>query len=246
VTIATMAIIGFVVGFVLDELIARMAREPYERGDFDDDVGGTQQPPASAPRLDLASEAGAVQLPMLLTTGSAYRRMIVVTATVLVFGLLGRQFEGEDWYLAIAAFYASALIICTATDILAYRVPNSITYPAILAALILGMAMPDANRLDVIAGGLLFGGLLFVPSLLTRGAMGLGDVKLALFTGLALGISKVVPAMLVMALSGGVVALVLLVFRIRGKGEPIPYAPFIAAGALVAMLAQGTAFYDLT
>lgn len=243
-TIIIMAIIGVIVGFVLDELIARLAREPYERGEAEDDEHQQAHHNAGAP-LELSSEAGALEMPRLLTTGAPYRRIVIVAATAGVFALLGHQYRGEDWHLAVVAFYASVLIICTATDILAYRVPNAVTYPAIVGTLLIGMLVPGANRLDVVAGGLLFGGLLLVPSVLTGGAMGMGDVKLAFFVGLALGLTFVVPAMLIMAMSGGLAAAILLVTKLRGKGDPIPYAPFIAGGALVVLLIQGTAFYSI-
>ena len=242
-TIIIMAIVGMITGFVLDELIARLAREPYERGDVEDDIPHGKHSGASP--LELSSETGAIEMPRLLTTGSPYRRIAIVLATTAIFALLGRQYHGEDWHLAIVAFYASVLIICTATDILAYRVPNAVTYPAIIGTFIIGMLVPGTNRLDVIAGGLIFGGLLFVPSILTGGAMGMGDVKLAFFVGFALGRTFVVPAMLIMAMSGGLAAAILLITKLRGKGDPIPYAPFIAGGALVAILIQGTAFYSI-
>ncbi len=245
--ITVMALFGVVTGFVLDALIARLAREPYERTDIDD-----ERPPAlrttaatGAP-LELHSEAGALEMPRLLTTGAPYRRIVVVLATAGLFALLGRQYQSEDWHLAIVAFYASVLIICTATDILAFRVPNAVTYPAIVGAFVIGMVVPGANRLDVAAGGLMFGGLLFVPSIITGGAMGMGDVKLAFFVGFALGLTFVVPAMLIMAIAGGLAAAILLITRLRGKGDPIPYAPFIAGGALLAMLVRGTAFYGIS
>ncbi len=242
--IIIMAIFGVAAGFVLDELIARLAREPYERGEVDDAAPKPKGRSVNG-QLELASETGALEMPRLLTTGAPYRRIVVVAATAAAFALLGRQYQGEDWRLAVVAFYASVLIICTATDILSYRVPNAVTYPAIIGAFLIGMFAPGANRLDVIAGGLIFGGLLFVPSILSGGAMGMGDVKLAFFVGFALGLTFVVPAMLIMAMSGGLAAAVLLLTRLRGKGDPIPYAPFIAGGALVAMLIQGTAFYSI-
>lgn len=243
-TIIIMAIFGVIAGFVLDELIARLAREPYEHDD-DEDMPHPKRRNAGG-QLELASETGALEMPRLLTTSSALRRVFVVAATAGIFALLGHQYGGADWHLAIVAFYASVLIICTATDLLAYRVPNAVTYPAIVGALIIGMVVPGTNRLDVAAGGLIFGGLLFIPSILTGGAMGMGDVKLALFVGFALGLTFVVPAMLIMAMSGGLAAAILLVTRLRGKGDPIPYAPFIAGGALVALLIQGSAFYTIS
>lgn len=235
-----MILIGFAAGFVLDELIARLSREPYERPDMDDEPG-----PESGAPIKLASETGSVAMPRALTTASGYRRIAVVAATTVVFALVGLQYDGDGLHVAIVAAYMCVLIVCTATDLLAYRVPNAATYPAIIAALIIGMTLHGADRLDVAFGGLLAGGLLFIPALLTGGAMGMGDVKLALFVGFALGISLTVPALLVMAISGGAVAAVLLVTRVRGRGDPIPYAPFIATAAAFIMLTSGTAFHQL-
>jgi leader peptidase (prepilin peptidase)/N-methyltransferase len=106
--------------------------------------------------------------------------------------------------------------------------------------------MPGADILEVIAGGALAGGVLFLPAIFTGGVgMGMGDVKLAAFVGLALGFAYTVPALLFMALGGGAVAVVLLVTGLRKRKEPIPYAPFISGGALAALLWQGTAFVAL-
>ncbi len=237
-----MALAGVLVGLFLDMAIAQLAREPYERAGLEDDPDDVTTVRSA---LDLASELGALELPALLTSKAWYRRIAVVAATAVVFGFVGQKYEGDAAHLAIVSLYASALIICSATDILAYRVPNVVTYPLILAALIIGMTIDGPSRLDVLFGGLLFGGLLFLPSVLAGGAMGMGDVKLALFVGFALGMTFVVPAMLLMALGGGAAAILLLVTRVRGRRDPIPYAPFISGGALVVMLTQGTAFVAL-
>jgi leader peptidase (prepilin peptidase)/N-methyltransferase len=237
-----MALLGFVVGFALDEAIARLAREPYERGEIEEDDlrlkadGGLS--------LELNSESGALDMPLALTTGAVYRRLVVLAAATTFFAIIGWQYsDGVD--MLIVAAYVSVLIICTGTDVLAYRVPNVITYPAILGAIALGTLMPDANRGDVWMGGLVTGGVFLAMSILTRGGMGLGDVKLAFFTGFALGLTLGIPALLITAISGGVIAVFLMVTRIRGRKDPIPYAPFIALGALYVMLFHGTAFVEL-
>lgn len=240
-TIALMAVAGIAAGFLLDVIIARLAREPYERVDEEEadpgDIGTS---------FDLASETGSLELPALLDGKSWYRRVAVVALTVGAFALLGWRYEGGDAVdLAIVSAYAGVLIICSATDLLAYRVPNVVTYPAIIATFVIGMTLTGADRVDVVLGGLLFGGLLFVPSILSGGAMGMGDVKLALFVGFALGLSFVIPAMILMALGGGAAAVFLLVTRVRGRRDPIPYAPFIAAGMFIVMLTEGTAFVEL-
>jgi leader peptidase (prepilin peptidase)/N-methyltransferase len=173
------------------------------------------------------------------------RPAVVVGLTALLFAAAGTRYD-EPSHLAVVTAYVCVLIVCAATDALAYRVPNVVTYPAMLGALIVGATMPGASIFEVLAGGLLAGGLLFIPSLLTGGAgMGMGDVKLATFAGLALGFTFVLPALVFMALAGGVAAVGLLLTGARKRGQAIPYAPFISAGVLVAMLWQGTAFVQL-
>ena len=54
-TIALMSLAGFVVGFALDNLIARLAREPYERREIEEEDLRLKSDPAA---FDLASEAG--------------------------------------------------------------------------------------------------------------------------------------------------------------------------------------------
>jgi leader peptidase (prepilin peptidase)/N-methyltransferase len=171
--------------------------------------------------------------------------MIVVAATAAIFAAVGWRYAGEPLHVAIVAAYAAVLIICTGTDLLAYRVPNVITYPAIIAAITIGLIMSDANNANVLVGGAVTGGTFLAMSIFTRGGMGMGDVKLAFFTGFALGLTLGIGALLITAIGGGVIAVILLVTRIRDRRDPIPYAPFISAGALYVMLVQGTAFVDL-
>jgi prepilin signal peptidase PulO-like enzyme (type II secretory pathway) len=170
-----------------------------------------------------------------------------VAATAGLFALAGAQYGGESaWQLALAAAYISVFIICTGTDVFAYRVPNVVTYPAVALALAVGMIAPEANRLDVAAGGLVVGGTFFAMAVATGGrGMGMGDVKLALFVGFALGLSIGIKALLVTALAGGAFALLLMVVRIRKRQDIMPYGPFISFGAVTMLLLQGAAFGTL-
>ena len=233
-----LALIGLAVGFVLDALIARLAVPPSD-GDG---------APAATPVIDALSahraESGSLALTFDTSAAAWARRLLVVCATAGLFAVIGARFDAPG-HAAIVAAYVSALLVCAGTDVLAYRVPNVITYPAIAGAVIIAALMPDADLLAALAGGGLAGGVLLLPSLLTGGrGMGMGDVKLAAFAGLALGFTNVSPALLFMALGGGAFALILLATGLRKKGEPIPYAPFISAGVIAALLWQGTAFVN--
>lgn len=229
--IASFAVLGLVVGVGLDWLIVRLAVPPSH-----DDSG-----PDTAVRQPstLAAEHGSLVVSAESTDWP--RRLAVMAATAGFFALAAARFAPA--HIAVVAAYCSVLIVCAGTDLLAYRVPNVVTYPAILGAMALGIAMPDADVWEVLAGGGLAGGVLLLPALLTGGiGMGMGDVKLAAFVGLAIGFTNAAPAMLIMALLGGATAVFLLATGLRAKGQPIPYAPFISVGGLAVIFLQGTAF----
>ena len=246
-----LALIGLVVGLALDAVIVRLAVPP---DDEEEDASEDELPvdtesvePPSVPALAVARGAEAGSLVVALdSSGPAWaRRLLVVGATAGLFALAAARYDDVS-HLAVVTAYVCVLLVCAATDALSFRVPNVVTYPAILGAIVLGATLPGADIAGVLAGGALAGGVLFLPAIFTGGVgMGMGDVKLAAFVGLALGFENVVPAMLFMALGGGLVAVLLLVSGLRKRGEPIPYAPFISAGALAALLWQGAAFVDL-
>jgi leader peptidase (prepilin peptidase)/N-methyltransferase len=78
-------------------------------------------------------------------------------------------------------------------------------------------------------------GFLLLLWLVYPGGMGLGDVKLALLMGAVLGAS-VIPALALAFVAGSVLGIVLLI-RVgsRARKIAVPFGPFLAAGALVAL-----------
>ena len=115
----------------------------------------------------------------------------------------------------------------------------------LLAALVQAdQAMGGAIAAGIVAGGPFVA--LFVndhwsrcedkPLVLTRFARGIGggDVKLAALLGAVAGVPGVLAALTVAVLGGACAAVALMVLR-RGGGA-IPYGPFLAGGAVLAMV----------
>jgi len=164
-------------------------------------------------------------------------------AAIAVGLILGAALRFRDIpQTAVVAVYVAVLVSCAATDLATFRVLNVITYPAILFAFLVGAFMPGSDFVETIVGGALAGGLMLFVLIISRGAMGLGDVKLALFSGLLLGWPLAETGLVLTALAGGAAAVLLLAFGIRGRKDPIPYAPFISAATLAVILWQGTVF----
>jgi leader peptidase (prepilin peptidase) / N-methyltransferase len=120
-------------------------------------------------------------------------------------------------------------------------IPNRLMYPALLMfAPVVVLAWLVGDAADPVRAGiglLLYGGILFVVAVVSRG-MGMGDVKLAALIGLvlgSLGLRFVGVAAGAAILFGGLGGLAALAMG-KGRKSAIPFGPYLAAGAVVAGL----------
>jgi prepilin peptidase CpaA len=112
-------------------------------------------------------------------------------------------------------FLAGGVLVALAgavTDVRSARIPNRLTYTAVVVALalrtvLLGMAGLKSGALGMLVAGGLF---LF---LFVLGAMGGGDMKLMAAVGAWVGSDEVMMLILAAALAGGVLAIGRIIFR---------------------------------
>jgi prepilin peptidase CpaA len=110
----------------------------------------------------------------------------------------------------ISALAAAVTVYAAFTDVRERRIPNRLTYPAMVFGLGLQSALHGWKGLLLSAGGgLLFGGF-FMLFYLVRG-MGAGDVKLAAALGCLVGLDGSWRVMFATAVAGGVLAVVFMV-----------------------------------
>jgi len=86
---------------------------------------------------------------------------------------------------AVAAFFCAVLVAVTATDLTHRIVPNRIVVPAAAIVLVAHTALEPRPEWALAALGASF--FLFAAALAYPAGMGMGDVKLALLMGAALG-----------------------------------------------------------
>jgi len=136
---------------------------------------------------------------------------------------------------AAAAIACAALVVVTATDLERRIVPNRVVLPSAAAVLALQTAAHPSPEWAL--GALGAAGFLLLAALAYPGGMGMGDVKLALLIGALLG--KTTPVGIMLGLLFALVPSVVLLARhgARARRLAIPFAPFLAAGALVALFA---------
>lgn len=149
----------------------------------------------------------------------------------------------------LAAAFGAALLCGSVIDLHTRLLPDAITLsliPAGIGAAFLPPAwMPGwpVTGWEAVAGAAIGGGLfwlvIFIFKLLTgREGMGQGDVKLMAGLGAALGYTAI-PAVIFMASATGIAAWMALAWlKLADRDYPVPFGPFLSAGALAVMLAR--------
>ncbi len=149
----------------------------------------------------------------------------LVVACVLAFGATA--------YTILASFFVIVLVTLSAADLRYRLVPNRIVLPAAVICLV-GMTLIEPS-LEWILAALGASAFLLAAALAYPKGMGMGDVKLALLLGAMLG--RDVSVALMVGFIAALVPAAVLALRHGSKVRKmaIPFAPFLAFGAVVAL-----------
>ena len=168
--------------------------------------------------------------------------LVVVVTGGLFAGLAARL--GDSWVLPAYLTLAAGLVALSAIDLRHFVLPNRVVFPLTAVSLVLlamaAVATDEADSLlRAVACGV--GALLAftVLHVISPRAMGFGDVKLSFVLGLELGWLGVGETLLGLFLGfvyGAIVGVVLIATHLRSRKDHVPFGPFIAAGALTAVV----------
>lgn len=162
------------------------------------------------------------------------RRFVVSGFTALGFVLAYLQF-GLSWRLLEACAFICIMIVIAFIDLDHMIIPNAIVLPAALVGLAASIALDPGRWWVYLVAAVGSSAFLFVLALIWPGGMGMGDVKLALLMGAVLG-AAVVVAFFLAFLLGAVVGLVLILSKLKGRKDAIPFGPYLALGSVIALL----------
>ena len=159
-----------------------------------------------------------------LVTGALYIAVVVSQddAVRIVLGLL----------------LVTALVPITLIDLELRIIPNLITGPAALAAVVAIAALDTDFLPEALIAGAAGGGFFLVAAILYPRGMGMGDVKLAGMLGLYLG-RAVAPAIFIALIAGVVVGAAVIARNgaKEGRKTAVPFGPFLALGGVIAFFA---------
>ncbi|HEY7678320.1 MAG TPA: prepilin peptidase [Candidatus Methylomirabilis sp.] len=149
----------------------------------------------------------------------------------------------------LAAAFLGGLVVVTFVDLDHQIIPRTITFPGILLGLLgallgAGPPAPDALVSCLAGAGFLYLVATAAEEIINwhvekeedwKPAMGAGDFDLAAMMGAFLGSRSLIVAFLAATLTGSAVGLTLIAIRRHEWGKHIPFGPYLALGAAVAL-----------
>lgn len=175
-------------------------------------------------------------------------------ATELVFGILFFVFAAralglwglelptfvsvnQVWLLFVRdALIASLLVLIFIFDYRAYIIPDRLTIPAMIIALVANLLL-GVDVVTLLLGGFLLGGFFAVQFLISKGRwVGGGDIRVGMLMGFLLGPWLGLEALLISYVAGSLVGVGLLISRKRDMSSHVPFGTFMVIGTVVTML----------
>jgi len=165
-------------------------------------------------------------------------------ATGALFGMT--VFLFPSWPVrGVWIFFWFLLMMIVATDISSMRVPNVLSLPGAAICLLASTWVGMQPLWHAVLGAATAYLLLLFIHIVSRGNMGMGDVKLFLSIGVMLGPVGSLEALVAASFSGVVIGLILRLSKLLKRRAYMPFVPHIAVGViLVACYGQRfTAWY---
>ncbi len=175
-----------------------------------------------------------------------WRPLVLAVVTAAVLGGFGWRF-GAQPVLAAYAVLGAGLVAISAVDLEHMRIPNRILYPTLFStAALLVMASAVDDLWGSLARGAITGAAAFVAFFLLHLAvprgMGFGDVRLSGLIGLGAGFLGFGHGFVAFASAfflGAAIGIVVMAVTGGGRKTKVPFGPFLAAGAVIAVLWGG-------
>lgn len=135
------------------------------------------------------------------------------------------------------AILTSLLLTVTIIDLRHQIIPDEcILFGLVVGILLHIISVYDISILSGLIGFLVGGGIFLTIALVTKGAMGGGDIKLMAMLGLWFGTTDILVIALLSFFIGAIMSIFLIIFKLKTRKDMIPFGPFIALATLIVIL----------
>lgn len=186
------------------------------------------------------ANAWLARLEGLAPGGRAWQAWGPVLVGAVTFALFGWRLSGNLPVLGARSLEAAVLVQVIFFDLEHRLVLDRVMFPSWAGALVLSLLVREPSWTWSLIGGAGAGVAFVLIALLgalafRAEAMGLGDVKLAVFIGLVAG-TLTVAALVLSVVLAGLISIFLVVIRVKGMKDTIAYGPYMCAGTLLVLL----------
>ena len=171
-----------------------------------------------------------------------WRTLAVSLGGAVSFGALASRWQ-DPQDLLVLGVYVAALIILLATDLDQKLLPDLITFPLAgyaFAVTILGLNPllegKDLGIVSALGAAVVAPLILYVTDRVFKGALGMGDLKLAVSLGLMSGLSRLFVGFLAATTLFAAVIVALLIARRLTLRTAIPFGPALIGAGIIAAL----------
>jgi leader peptidase (prepilin peptidase)/N-methyltransferase len=176
---------------------------------------------------------GRISLQSLTKQKMKMVKLIVPFICCVCFELLFLRF-GYTIKLAKSIIMTVILIIISIIDIKHRIIPDFMIVVTLAIGIVFSLISKNSFT-DMILGMICGGGILFLLALIPN-SMGGGDVKLMFAIGSFLGLNRTLWALMLAFIMSSIISIGLILFRIKGTKDYIPFSPFLSLGSFISVL----------
>ena len=149
-----------------------------------------------------------------------------------IYTTIGLEFYSFSYFILIALLCAACI-----KDIQNRIIPNKLIVFGLISAVILHCLFFSFERItNSLVSLALAGGILLVTSLVSKGGVGMGDVKLVSCTGMLIGIERMISVLIVSFITSALFGIFLMLIKRFNRKSSLPFAPFVLLGVVFTLL----------
>ena len=160
-----------------------------------------------------------------ISSRSRFRKYILFVALIFLFGLTDNLWTMTAIYL---------LMLMTLTDFEQFMLFDAMTIPLATIGALFALNM-NLNLIEHVLAAFIGGGAFFLLAIVSKGALGGGDVKLIAALGFWLG-SKLLNVIIYGTVAGGLAAIILILAKQKDRSSYFAYGPYFALSAIYFLL----------
>lgn len=167
-----------------------------------------------------------LSFPEEISSRSRFRKPILFCALAILI------YMSENLWMSAAIFL---LVLMTVTDFEQYMLFDAMTLPLAIIGAAYSWQM-NSDFLDHATAAVVGGGIFLLLAVISKGALGGGDVKLIAALGLWLGSEKLLNVILYGTIGGGLAAVLMILAKQKDRKNYFAYGPYFAFAAIYFLL----------